>query len=77
MIFVLYTDENYLFKDDDNHVFIETKNSVDIILIMNALVNGIFANQFILSIIKGCVICDLEIGDLVIGDLVIITLYRP
>ena len=46
----VYTDENYLFKDDDTHVFIETNNSVAIILKMNALVNEIFANQFILSI---------------------------
>lgn len=46
----VYTDENYLFKDDDTLVFIETNNSVAIILKMNALVNEIFANQFILNI---------------------------
>ena len=46
----IYIDENLFFKDDDTHVFIETNNSVAIILKMNALVNEIFANQFILNI---------------------------
>jgi hypothetical protein len=30
-----FTDENYLFKDDDTHVFIETNNSVAIIKTIN------------------------------------------
>jgi len=48
-IILKYTDENYLFKDDDTHFFIETKNSVAIKFIINKLENEIFANKFILS----------------------------
>jgi hypothetical protein len=32
---VIYTEENLFFKDDDTHVFIETKNSVAIIKTIN------------------------------------------
>ena len=32
-----YTDENYLFKDDDTHVFIKTNNSVAIIKTLKCL----------------------------------------
>ena len=46
----VYTDENYLFKDDDTHVFIVINNSVAIKLKMNTLDNKFFANQFILSL---------------------------
>ena len=49
-----YNDENLFFKDDDAHVFIDAKNSVAILPIINKLENEIFANQFILSIIKIC-----------------------
>ncbi len=49
-IILKYTDENYLFKDDDTHDFIKTNNSVAIKLNTNKLENKIFANQFILSI---------------------------
>ena len=49
-IILKYTDENYLFKDDDTHVIIETNNSVAIKLKMNTLDNKFFANQFILSL---------------------------
>jgi hypothetical protein len=49
-----YTDEKYLFKEDDTHVFIETNISVAIILKMNSFVIEIFANQFILSINQFC-----------------------
>jgi aryl-alcohol dehydrogenase-like predicted oxidoreductase len=45
-----YTDKNLCSKDDDNHVFIETKNSITIVLILNKLENDISANQFILNI---------------------------
>ena len=49
-IILKYTDENYLFKDDDTHDFIKTNNSVAIKLNTNKLENKIFANQFILSL---------------------------
>jgi len=45
-----YTDENLFCKDDDTRVFIQTKNSIGIILKINKLSNEIFANQFIFSI---------------------------
>jgi hypothetical protein len=49
-IIMKYTDRNFLFKDDDTHVFIVINNSVAIKLKMNTLENKILPNQFILSL---------------------------
>jgi hypothetical protein len=35
VLIAFYTDEDLFFKDDDTHVFIETKNSVAIIKTIN------------------------------------------